>query len=592
MTSPPRRSRSTPPQAPSPSASSKTRSVRRHPHAHLVGRPDADTVLFPQVKPAETDTPEQREQRRKTGLRGWAKAALTQPMDAVALTGEELAGYGPAPSRRRTLISRLAVAIILCCQAALSLRLHNSVFQNEALYLFAGRWELAHWLHGIAAQGDFISYFPGTPAFYPVLGALAADAGGLDTARALSLAEMLVVTTCVYSISRQLFNERVGLCAAAIFAVSEGTILLGHLATLDATALCLLAAAAWIVVRTAPWTWRAYLLGAPLAALAVATSYAALFYLPALAVLAGLAAAPYIGRAALSRTLVFGGISLLLVAMAAAFAGPEFTTAAETALGARGTVPWSQVLADSGRWSGLPLALASIGAVAFAWQPRTEPGEQIMPPGSRRRRTALGLCLAGSVLIAPVYQLLLHTENALATLIAFGGFMGAPVIGLGMARLIGDHFRRPIAGIGVWAVALTLGLGQASQFPGAWPDAPRVVAQLTRYLQPGAHYLVEDDDVPIFYLDGRSDAQPDQFTSTYYISFPGPRGQQLTGVPGYLAAIKAGYFRVIIYDSTVTPQLDKTLAQALEASTNYRLTSAFTVKSGGVTTTCYVWVRI
>jgi hypothetical protein len=33
------------------------------------------------------------------------------------------------------------------------------------------------------------------------------------------------------------------------------------------------------------------------------------------------------------------------------------------------------------------------------------------------------------------------------------------------------------------------------------------------------------------------------------------------------------------------------LAQALEASPDYRLAAAFTEKSGSFRTTCYIWVR-
>lgn len=590
MSSPPPAPRRRPAPLRSPSVSGRPRSVKKHPHSHLVGHPDADTVLFSALPKAQEPAPRTAEQRVRT-LPPWPERHdFTLPMERVWLGSADPSE--PAPSRRRTRVSRIVVAAILCCQALLSLRLDNTVFQNEALYLFAGHWELAHWLNGAPVQGDFVSYFPGTPAIYPVLGAVVDAVGGLSAARAFSLAEMLLTTVLLYSLTRRMFNERVGLCAAAVFSVSEATILLGHLATLDATALCLLAVAAWIVVRTASWPWRAYLLGAPVAALAVATSYSTLLYLPALAALAGLAAIPYRGRAAVSRGLVFGGVSVLMVALAAAFAGPEFVTAAETTGGASGDVPISQILADSGRWAGLALLLAVVGAIAFSYEPRNEPGELIGPAGDRARRTALGACLAATALIAPIEQLCLHTENSLATLIAFGGFLSAPMAGVGLARLVGDHFRRPLIGVAVWSLALTLGLGQAAQFPGAWPDAPTVVAQLTKYLKPGAHYLVEDDDVPIFYLDGRADAQPDQFTSTYYISYSaGPR-QVLTGLPGYLAAIRAGYFKVIIYDSTVTPGLDKALAQALEAGSRYRLAAAFTETSGSFRTTCFIWVRL
>ena len=95
----------------------------------------------------------------------------------------------------------------------------------------------------------------------------------------------------------------------------------------------------------------------------------------------------------------------------------------------------------------------------------------------------------------------------------------------------------------------------------------------------------------IYYLMGHPDAQPDQFTSTYFISYRTPRGQVLTGTQGFLAAVRYGYFRVIIYDGTVTPALDKTLAAALEASPRYRLAGAVPENARDFRATCYVWVR-
>ena len=54
---------------------------------------------------------------------------------------------------------------ILAVQAGLSLRLvwSNTAYQDEALYLWAGRLEWAHWLHG-ATVPDFATYFSGSPA--------------------------------------------------------------------------------------------------------------------------------------------------------------------------------------------------------------------------------------------------------------------------------------------------------------------------------------------------------------------------------------------------------------------------------------------
>lgn len=81
----------------------------------------------------------------------------------------------------------LALVVILIAQAALSLRLlpTNTASTDEALYLWAGHLEWAHWLHGIALP-LFPTYFSGAPVVYPPLGALADSIGGLAGARVLS----------------------------------------------------------------------------------------------------------------------------------------------------------------------------------------------------------------------------------------------------------------------------------------------------------------------------------------------------------------------------------------------------------------------
>ena len=125
------------------------------------------------------------------------------------------------PGRRTTMISRLVLLAILILQAVLSLRLRNTAFEDESLYLYAGHMELQHLLHGAALHGQYSVYFSGSPVLYPVLAAALDQVGGLALARALSLVEMLAVTTLLYALTRRLFNERVGLCAAALFAVTE-----------------------------------------------------------------------------------------------------------------------------------------------------------------------------------------------------------------------------------------------------------------------------------------------------------------------------------------------------------------------------------
>jgi hypothetical protein len=566
------------------------------PEAPDADRPDAQQ-LTPQQQVAELSAPTNFSVRHRREPDIPAEDEFAEPSTRVLVLPRAKRGSGPelfsAPSARRTWVSRSVLGGLLCVQAILSLRLQNTAFGDEALYLYAGHMETAHLLHGAALQGTYATYFPGIPVLYPVLAAAANSIGGLAAARAVSLLAMLLTTVLLYAMTRRLFNERVGLCTVVLFCVTEGTTLAGHLATNDAVSLCLLALASWIVVRTAPWRWRAYLLAAPVAALAIGTDYWALLYLPTLALLAGLAADPYLGRTALTRTLVLGAVTVELFAIGVLIGGRTYVTAAVATLATRspGGDQALHILAEAGEWGGLVAALAAFGAARYAVEARNERNELVALPGSRRRRSALGLVLAGTALLALAEHLYQNTDNLLDTQICFGLFFAAPMAGVGLARLVGDHFRRAQIGIVVWAAALVLGLAQATQAFGSWPNSSTQVMELSRYLGPGDRYLVENDDVAIYYLMGNPDAQPDQFTSTYFMSYRNRKGQLLTGTPAYLAALQAGYFHVVIYDSSVTPALDKSLAAALESDPRYRLAGAVPEDARDFRTTCYVWVR-
>ncbi len=217
-------------------------------------------------------------------------------LPAAAPPPEPSADPAYVTTRRRTRVSRAILLCILGLQAILSLRLHNTAFEDESLYLYSGHMELEHLLHGAALQGSYASYFSGAPVLYPVAAGFLNGLGGLTAARMLSLAEMLSITALLYSMSRRLFNERIALCAALLFSVCESAIFLGNFATYDATCLFLLSLAAWIVVRTAGLRWPVFLLAAPVAALAVGVKYAGLLFVPTIAVLPAVAGWPLRGR--------------------------------------------------------------------------------------------------------------------------------------------------------------------------------------------------------------------------------------------------------------------------------------------------------
>jgi Dolichyl-phosphate-mannose-protein mannosyltransferase len=586
---------------------------RGHSLAHDVKpgqSPDADTVLFavqgaaPAAAPATVpgSGPAGGPRAAATGLAPAAPAAPATANERAAAVAEivglppELASRGHAapsmPTRRRTWISRGILFCILIMQSLLTVRMHNTAFEDEALYLYVGHLEIAHWLHGAALQGNYASYFSGAPVLYPPLAAMADGIGGLVAARALSLIEMLGVTALLYSLTRRLFNERVALCSAIVFAVVEPTLFLGNLATYDASALFLLALAMWIVVRTATFRWPVYLLAAPVAALAVATKYASLLFVPTIVIMAGLAAWPYRRRWALVPPAALLAATVAILAGAYELSGRNYQqgiqfTTLERFNGASTT---SSLVWDSLQWGGLPIALAVIGAIGYAIRPNTDRREDIAPGGSRLRRTVLGVVLAGSALLAPAEQIRIHTFVSLQKHIGFGLFLAAPIAGVGLARVVGDHFRRAQVGIAVWGAVLALGMTQANNLFNVWPNTSVFIPDFARYLRPGGHYLVEVDEVPIYYLRHHADAQPDQFTSTYYIGYVDAHGQFLTANAGYVAAIKAGYFQVVAYNFQTTPAVDQVIAKTLTTDPSYRLAAA--IPNGNDTVTQYIWVKV
>jgi hypothetical protein len=228
--------------------------------------------------------------------------------------------------------------------------------------------------------------------------------------------------------------------------------------------------------------------------------------------------------------------------------------------------------------------------VAYAIRPRTEPGEWIAPAGGRPRRAALGALLACTAFLAPLYQAHLHTDVSLHKHIGFGLFFAAPLAGLGLARLVGDHFHRPQVGVALWSLALVLGMAQSQSLYQAWPQAGPLVRAMSPYLRPGAKYLVEVPEVPIYYLEGNAAAQPSQFWSTYNITYIDSRGTTLTGDAGFQAAIKAGYFRMVAYDGTTTPAADAIIAQALRSSRRYRLATVVNQRDSAGSLRFYIWV--
>ncbi|MFL4909272.1 ArnT family glycosyltransferase [Streptomyces sp. MMS24-I2-30] len=503
-------------------------------------------------------------------------------------------GWAADAGRRRRLISRGLLLVVLVLQAALSLRLSNAAFEDEALYLYAGHVEIGHLFYGQSDYGGFDTYFSGAPVLYPVLAAAVDSVLGLAGARAMSLLFMLTATCCLYGVTRRLFNERAGLCAALLFAVSMPTLFLGNFATYDAPAVCLLAVSAWLLVVVAPRHWALVAAVGPVAALAVAVKYASALFLPTLTLLLVLAAYRHHGtRQALLRGVLFAAAAIATLVTGLLASGYLSAVQSTTTARTHGTTPAWQILEDTGRWAGLPVAVAVIGTVLYARTARLSevPGWRQAVPG-RRWRTCAGVLLTGTALLAPAYQIHLQTETSLQKHIGFGLFFAAPMAGVGVTRLMGAHFKFPQWAIAIGVLALTLGMNQSATYYGSWPDTRYLIPQLSYTVRPGQHWLGDPKEGPVYYLSRNGLTSYQDWLSFFYIDYTTSDGRHLTGVPGYRAAIDAGYFDGVVlnYAGGLAPA-EQAVREEMRKTGRYRLTSSLPYQTSTGTGHFEIWVR-
>jgi 4-amino-4-deoxy-L-arabinose transferase-like glycosyltransferase len=467
---------------------------------------------------------------------------------------------------------------VLAVQAGLSLRLvwANTAFNDEALYLWSGRWEIAHRLHGVAIP-QFQRYFSGAPVIYPVIGAFADAHGGLVAARLLSLGFMLATTVLLYGSTARLFGLRAAVCAAAVFGFLGPVQFLGSFATYDAMALFLLALASWLVIIGRGRASEPLLIVAGLVlALADATKYATALWDPVVILLAGLTAARggwlrcnfrslrlavYAGGA-VAVALLLGGRSYL--------AGVLFTTLARQA----GTVSAGNVLRDAAPWIGIVLLLALRSVVV----------------ARGRRELALCAVLAVAVLLAPLEQARIHTSVSLEKHVAFGAWFAAIAAGYVLARAIEDskYWKWRIAPA---TAALVLGFGvlQATAFDSQWPDASRATAVMSHVVAgTRGPILAEQDEVFRYYLrlaPGRTHT----LKGFYY--WDAAAGKELKGIPALRLAIRHHYFEDVELDYSFRNEADyeAAITAAVKSTPGYRLIARIPWHDGESSNFFLVW---
>jgi len=487
---------------------------------------------------------------------------------------------------------RGVLMLILLIQALLSLRNSNTAFEDEALYLYSGHLELAHLVYGQPVD-DFASYFSGAPVLYPVAGAFMDQLGGLFAARLLSLTCMLAATCLVYLIGRRLFGTKSALCGAALFGTTASAIFMGGFATYDAPAVFLLALAGWIVVRGASSSWPYYVVAVFPLVLAVGTKYASLLFVPTVIVLAGVSALPHQGwRWALVRPV---SLTLMVASMAYGalrLAGPTYVHGIEqtTTNRAQGGTSTQTLLTEIAKWGAPVFAAALLGAFYYVFRPRAD--DPVSGPRlSLFSRAAMASLMLGTALLAPVNQLRIHTDVALQKHIGFGLLFAAPLAGYGVVRLVGRHFGRLQLGIGIGVLAFAFGMSQSHIMFRGWANATTLVSTIVKYQQPNAHYLVEIDEVPIYYLRGDTEAEPGQFTSTFAFTYVDLSGQVLNGNAAYKSAAQQGYFQLIAFDQSTTPDVDNSIMAGMYAGGLYRKVASIPEQTAYGVVTYQVWIK-
>jgi 4-amino-4-deoxy-L-arabinose transferase-like glycosyltransferase len=486
------------------------------------------------------------------------------------------------PSGRlgRTLASRRwPLLVVLAAQAALSARLvwSNTAFQDEGLYLWSGHLELARLLHH-AQIPEFASYFSGAPVIYPVIGALA-DAGGLAGARLLSLAFILLATLLLHGMTRRLFSSRAAaLFAAMLFAGTGSAQFLSGFATYDAMALLLLAVATWLGVvaagRRFPAGIALIVIGALALAAANATKYASALFDPVVIMVTALAAWRRGGkRAGLTAGLVMAVVTVGVLAAAYRSAGHWYAEGISfsTLSRASGTDATGSILAMSARWVGINALLGVAGAAVITHAWRHWP------------TTLLAWTLAGAVFPAPAEQARIHTDVSLFKHVGYGAWFAAAAGGYllatlpraaGRTRSAGVSARRSAwwlrAAIAAAVLAGTVGvLIAGAQYQG-WPDSRGLTAALQRLGTPGGRYLVEDSNVPAYYL--RPSVPWTEWSNTFYFGYTDPAtGQYLQNAPAYADAIRHRYFAVIALAFGDTYPTDQVIVHDIGSYGGYRL---------------------
>jgi len=453
-------------------------------------------------------------------------------------------------------------------QAVMTLRLvgSNTAFGDEALYLSAGRLELAHWFHGTQIPA-FPSYFSGAPVIYPPIAALADSVGGLTGARVLSLCFMLGATSLLWAATSRLFGRLAAFFAIALWAILGPTLHLGSFATYDAIALFLVSLAVWCALRAGSLHDAAGWMVASGTALILAniTKYATIIFDPVVISLAVLAALPEPGgKRAVARGGMLATHTVILAGALLAIRGGSYLRGLQTTTFARvnGDNSATSVLTASIDWIGMILVVA-LAAVILSLRDHRH----------WHRRVMVGI-LAAAALLVPLEQARIHTLVSLNKHVDFGAWFAAIVAGYGMARIASLPRTRLVKGdatvalVAAIVAVANIGMTQSATMTN-WPGAANLVAFLSPRTAHGGHFLAETSSVPEYYLTGTSWRQ---WSNTFSITRTSGFVENAKGsADPYIKALRNHYFSLVVLSYTETPRIDRAIVRYLRSSKTYRV---------------------
>jgi 4-amino-4-deoxy-L-arabinose transferase-like glycosyltransferase len=494
------------------------------------------------------------------------------------------------------------LVLILSMQAIVaSVTLHNTAFQDEGLYLYAGRQIFRHWMGGPVPLDRYAFYFSGYPDFYPVIGGVLDMIGGLALARSFSLCCMLGVNAIVYYITQKFFQRPAAILASAAYA-SLGTVLfVSRLATFDSLCLLLVALATAIAfhVSTSRHPWLAFLIG-PLFVLSVLAKYAGMLFVPPVLAILFFCSIAFVGWWRMLLRLVIALASLAgslyvtyLLINKLAFHAIDGSTTNRVALIQKSPL---ELFLHVMQMGGIVYAAALLGLVlVFLRYPRF---------------SLTALIMFGASWLVPVYHMYKQEGVSIDKHIAFGLFFAMPLAGYALAWLSGyaqqaisnsraassstlqaissSNGRYWLAGLSVVLLIFTLGTQQSQTIFASWANTSALSYALHTQMRDGSgRFLVEDIEVARYNAKDTTEAW--QWNGVYYFYYAVPGHKALLGDEAVVQALNDRYFAIVELSFNYQPAEAHFIAQQMANSKNYDLIAKVPFQNSFGTGYFYLW---